>query len=331
MLIALILLSIFFATQTANFWTASNLKVVLLQIAIIGIVALPGAMLVLCGYVDLSVGSVATLSVAVFGQVVAIEGQSILIGALAALAAGALWGVLNGVLIARLDFSPIIVTLGGFAAASGLASALTNEQTRFGFGDTFNWFGSGTLLGLPAPGVFFIAAFLITAYVWYVTRLGRHMKAVGSDPHSARALGVSVRALPLTLYVVSGFAAAVGGLFTAAQLDSASLSIGLGLELSVLTAILLGGVSFSGGRGSLWGVLYGLLFIGVLENGLVLVNIGPYYADLAVGTVLIVAAGADAFYQRLERIPVRTVDPTEAHHDTEADDTDAKGAVIGDA
>src|SRR5262249_36023253 len=122
---------------------------------------------------------------------------------------------------------------------------------------------------------------------------------------SARSLGVAVRRIPAVLYVVSGVAAAAGGLIFTSELDGASLSIGLGLELQVLTAILLGGVAFTGGRGSLWGVLFGVLFVGVLNNGLVLINVGPYYANLAVGAVLVAAASADAFYQRLERMPVR--------------------------
>ncbi len=107
------------------------------------------------------------------------------------------------------------------------------------------------------------------------------------------------------VYVFSGLAAAVGGLILTSELDGASPSIGIGLELQVLTAILLGGVAFAGGRGSLWGVLFGVLFIGALNDGLILLNIGPYVANVAVGAVLFAAAGADAFYQRLERIPVQ--------------------------
>jgi ribose/xylose/arabinose/galactoside ABC-type transport system permease subunit len=131
------------------------------------------------------------------------------------------------------------------------------------------------------------------------------MTAIGADRPSARALGVSTRRIPAIVYVCSGLAAAAGGLIFTSELDGASLSIGIGLELQVLTAILLGGVAFSGGRGSLWGVLFGVLFVGVLNNGLILLNIGPYVANLAVGAVLLAAAGADAFYQRLERIPVQ--------------------------
>ena len=145
------------------------------------------------------------------------------------------------------------------------------------------------------------------------------MMAIGADKAAARSLGVAVRRIPLVLYVVSGLAAAAGGLIFTSELDGASLSIGIGLELQVLTAILLGGVAFTGGRGSLWGVLFGVLFVGVLNNGLVLINVGPYYANLAVGAVLVrrgrrrrllPAARADAGAgrrdpRRRSRIPTR--------------------------
>ncbi len=309
--VALILLSLFFGSQSARFWISSNLNVILLQVSIVGIVAIPGAMLVLCGYVDLSVGSVGVLAVAVFGQLVKVDHASTLVGVVVALAVGVGWGAMNGVLISYLEFSPIVVTLGGYAGARGAAEAITHDVTRFGFGSSFDALGSGSIFGLPEPGVIFIVLFAIGAYVWYVMPTGRHMTAVGAQKVAARDLGVAVRRIPFILYVLSGVAAAFGGLVMTAELDSASLSIGVGLELQVLTAILLGGVAFSGGRGSLWGVLFGVLFVGVLYDGLVLMNVGPYYADLVVGIVLILAAGSDAFYRRLERMPVRVPEDRE--------------------
>ena len=305
LLAALIALGIVFTSFSGHFFTRSNLSVVLLQVAVVGLVAVPGAMLVLSGFVDLSVGSLAVLSVAVFGEMVKVDGQSIAVGIIVALACGLGWGLMNGVLISYLDFSPIIVTLGGFAGARGVAEAITHDTTQFGFGSKFAWLGNGEVVGIPVPAVIFLATFLVGAYVWYEMPVGRHMTAIGADKAAARSLGVGVRRIPLVLYAMSGLAAAAGGLIITSELDGASLSIGVGLELEVLTAILLGGVAFSGGRGSLWGVLFGVLFVGVLDNGLILLNVGPYYANLAVGAVLIVAAAADAFYQRLERMPVR--------------------------
>ena len=266
-------------------------------------------MLVLSGYVDLSVGSVGVLAVAVFGQMEQVNHLSLWASIVVALAVGAGWGVMNGILISYLDFSPIIVTLAGYAGARGLAETITHDVTRFGFGSSFAYLGNGIIFGLPVPAIIFLGLFLVGAYIWYEMPVGRHMTAIGADKSSARALGVATRRIPAVLYVCSGLAAAAGGLIFVSELDGASLSIGIGLELQVLTAILLGGVAFAGGRGSLWGVLFGVLFIGVLNNGLILLNIGPYVANLAVGAVLLAAAAADAFYQRLERIPVSVPEP----------------------
>ena len=308
LLVALIALGGFFTAYSSNFLTHSNLIVVLLQVSIVGLVAIPGSMLVVSGYVDLSVGSVGVLAVAIFGQMVKVDQLGVAAAIVIALAAGAGWGLMNGYLISYLDFSPIIVTLGGYAGARGVAEAITHDETRFGFGDAFGQLGNGEVLGFPVPVIIFLATFLIGTFIWYEMPVGRYMMATGADRAAARALGVGVRRIPAILYVFSGIAAAAGGLIFTSELDGASLSIGIGLELQVLTAILLGGVAFTGGRGSLWGVLFGVLFVGVLNNGLVLINVGPYYANLAVGAVLIAAASADAFYQRLERMPVRVED-----------------------
>ena len=134
LLVALLVLCGFFTAYSPHFLTRSNLLVVLLQVSIVGLVAIPGSMLVLCAYVDLSVGSVGVLAVAIFGQMVSVNHLGITLGIVIALAAGAGWGMMNGWLISYLDFSPIIVTLGGYAGARGVAEAITHDQTRFGFG-----------------------------------------------------------------------------------------------------------------------------------------------------------------------------------------------------
>ena len=302
--VALILLSLYFSWTTGSFFTQSNLLVVLEQVSVLGMVAVPGAMLLVSGNLDLSVGSVAGLAAAMFGEFDKVFGWPILLSFVGALLVGAAWGTMNGVLISYLGFSPVIVTLGGYAGAAGLAQTITSDSTRSGFGSVFNQLGNGTLAGIPVPGVIFMVVFLAGTYVWYEMRTGRHLIAIGANKEAAKALGVASRRLPCVIYILSGTAAALGGLIITSQLDGASVQIGVGLELQVLTAILLGGVAFTGGRGSLWGTLAGILFIGVLEDGLILINVGPYVADLAVGAALIVAAALDVLYQRLERVPV---------------------------
>jgi ribose transport system permease protein len=303
LLFALILLVIFFATQSPRYLTTSNLHVVLLQVAVVGIVAVPGAMLIMAGYVDLAIGSIAVLASVVLGELMAI-GWGALPAAIAALAAGLGWGLATGYLVAYLGFSPVVVTLGGLAGARGVAEILSKGITKYGFGPGFAELGNGEYLGIDTPVWLFLAVFLFGSYVWYQTPLGRHVIAIGAERTAAHSLGVATRRIPFLLYGASGLAAALGGLIVTSQLDASSLSIGINLELSVLSAILLGGVSFTGGRGSLFGVLIGVLFIGALDNGLVQMNVGPYYQRAAVGLALVLAAALDVLYQRLDRIPV---------------------------
>ena len=326
--VALVLLSLYFSVSTGSFFTRSNILVVLEQISVLGIVAVPGAMLLVSGNLDLSVGSVAGLSAATFGEFDKIFGWPVWLAALGALAVGAAWGTMNGILISYLGFSPVIVTLGGFAGAAGLAQTITSDSTRSAFGTGFDFLGNGTLAGIPVMVLIFFAVFLIGVFVWYETSTGRHLIAIGANKGAATALGVASRRLPCVIYILSGTAAALGGLIITAQLDGASVQIGVGLELQVLTAILLGGVAFNGGRGSLWGTLAGILFIGVLDDGLILINVGPYVADLAVGGALVVAAALDVLYQRLERVPVPETAEAEAL-ETDKPEPSAAGPPAG--
>lgn len=300
---ALILLSTVFALSSDRFLTRSNLTVILLQVAVIGIIAIPGAMLVLTGHVDLAVGSIMVMTSIIFGEFMAND-FPLGVAIVGSLTVATLWGVITGFSVAYIGMSPIIVTLGGLAGARGVAQLISEGQTEYGFGDTFSNLGNGRILDTPFPVWLFVAAIAVGGVVWHGSRLGRHMTAVGSDSTSAESLGVRVRRIPFVLYVVSALAAGVGGLIVTSQLDGSSLSIGRGIELEVLTAILLGGVSFTGGRGSLYGVIFGLLFIGVLSNGLILVNVSPFWKEIVIGAALFVAAGIDVVYQRLERIPI---------------------------
>lgn len=299
----LLILIVVFQAMNSRFLSSTNIAVILLQVSIVGIVAVPGAMLVMSGFVDLSVGSIAMLTAICFGQF-ASGGMTVWLAFSCALGVGTACGVVNGLLIAYLGLSPIVVTLGGLAGLAGVAAVISGGFTQNAFGNSFAELGNGIAWGLNTPVWIAAGAFLLGGYLWYLTPVGRHLTAVGADRNVARSLGLAVHRLPFLLYVASGFAAGLGGLILASELDSASLTIGVNLELSVLTAILLGGVSFNGGRGSLFGVLMGVLFIGALDNGLIVVNINPFYQGVAVGLALVGAAALDVLYQRLEQVEI---------------------------
>ncbi|MGN6872026.1 MAG: ABC transporter permease [Solirubrobacteraceae bacterium] len=301
---AVIGLCVLFAIDRSRFVSTQNIEVILLQVSVVGLVAVPGAMLILCGYVDLSVGSVSVLASMAFGILVQSDHVSSLLGVVFCLMIGTAYGLFQGVAISYFGLSPIVVTLGGLAGVRGLAEYISKGMTQFGFGAGFDELGNGKVAGIPIPVVIAGVAFLVGAYVWYQMPYGKRMAAIGSDKTVANSLGIAVKRIPLVLYVVSGFCSALAGLILTAQLDATSLSIGVNFELQVLTAILLGGVAFVGGRGSLFGVLMGVLFVGVLDNGLVVIGVSPFLSDVAVGAALVCAAALDILYQRLDRVVI---------------------------
>lgn len=291
------------AVMSPPFGTWRNISVVLLQISGLGIMAVPGAMLILTRNVDLAVGSVMVLTSVIFGALVH-GGTSLLMASVIALLVAGGWGAVQGYLVAYKGLSPIVVTLGGLAGVRGVAEMISNARTNYAFGQDFNWLGNGEFLGLATPVWLMVLVFLVGFVIWVLMPYGRYMTALGSDPVAAHAMGIKTKRLPFVLYVASGLAAGLSGLILTSELDASTLSIGLGQELNVITAIMLGGVAFTGGRGSIVGVLFGVAFIGVLRNGLVLLNINQFFSDVVIGAALISAAGLDVLHQRLERIAI---------------------------
>ena len=296
-------LVLIFAFSSPAFATWSNISVVLLQASLLGIMAVPGAMLILMGKVDLAVGSVMVLTSVVFGALTHAR-VALPVALTLSLGVATLWGVLAGFLVAYLRLSPIVVTLGGLAGTRGVAEMISNERTNYAFGPAFANLGNGQVLGVAIPVWLLIMTFAFGFLVWSLMPYGRRMTALGADPDAAHAVGIKTRRIPFLVYVCSGLAAGVAGLILTSELDAATLSIGLGMELKVITAIMLGGVAFTGGRGSLFGVLFGVAFIGVLANGLVLLDINQFLSDVVIGVALIIAAGLDILHQRLDRIVI---------------------------
>ena len=301
---ALVLLVAFFATRSERYLTTTNLHIVFLQVAVVGIIAVPGAMLIMAGYVDLAIGSIAVLAGVVLGELVTI-GWS----ALPAAVAGAPgWTRLGSVdrIPRRL---PRVLAGGGDPWRIG-GRARRRGDPQQGVHQVRVWPGVSRGLAMANSWASTRRSGSSPRSSWAAPTRGIRRRsaairiAIGAERNAAHSLGVATKRIPFLLYGASGLAAALGGLIVTSQLDASSLSIGINLELSVLSAILLGGVSFTGGRGSLFGVLLGVLFIGALDNGLIQMNVGPYFQRAAVGLALVLAAALDVLYQRLDRIPV---------------------------
>jgi len=298
LLAGLAALVIFFSASSSVFLSVDNVRGIALESAILSIVAVAEALVVLSGFVDLSVGSVMGLGGVVAGLVITHSHAGWGVAVLAGVGAGMVVGAINGVLCTYLRMSPMLVTLGTLTAVRG-ATLLVTSLPLFGFGSGFGFLGVGRVLGIPVPVLFAIGVFAIGGVFLALTPGGRHVYAVGVNPEAAYLSGISVRRIPLVLFVLTGAAAAFGGVLFAARLDSAPPgTLGVGFELNVLTAVLLGGVAFEGGRGGILGVLLGVLFLGVLQNGLTLMNVTDFWQQVANGCALVAAAAMDIFSSR---------------------------------
>ena len=287
----------------ARFFEAQNLSIVAQQASVNAVLATGMTFVILTGGIDLSVGSILAAAAMVGLLVSQTAGMWGLAGALGA---GALFGLLNGAAVAMLRLPPFIVTLGSLTAVRGLARLLGNDTTVFNPELPFAFIGNGTLADLlpfapPVPWLVVIAA-LTTVAAWLILRrtvLGLHIYAVGGSEAAARLTGIKVWAVLLFVYAVSGLLAGLGGAMQAARLYAANgIQLGQSYELDAITAVIVGGTSFVGGIGSIWGTLIGALVIAVLNNGLILLGVSDVWQYIIKGGVIIGAVALDRYRLR---------------------------------
>jgi ribose transport system permease protein len=289
-------LVVFFAWRSPFFLNTDNLLNILTAVAVTGIIAAPGTMLLVAGQFDLSVGSGAAFAGVVFA-VVALD-HGLAVGALAALAAGLAAGAVNGALVTVVGVNALITTLGMLAVLRGLTQLFAGGQTVL-LKPGFDWLGTSRPAGIPLPVVLLAVVALAAGLAMRYTVFGRSLYAIGSNAAAARLVGIRTRTVIFTGFVLSGLATCLAGLILTSQLSAASPIAATGLELSVVTAIVLGGASLAGGRGTIGGTVLGLVVIGVLNNGLILLNVNTFWQDVARGTLLILAVSFDQLRQRL--------------------------------
>lgn len=297
LLLGLIALGLIFQLITGVFLNPANIRGILLDSAVLLIVAVPAALLLISGYVDLSIGSVVGLG-GITAAMLLTSGVPTAVSILVALVACAVIGLLNAVLITVTKLSPLIVTLGTLSLGYGITRGVSSLPLS-GFPADFRMIGGGAVAGIPLPVIIAAIVALIGWLFAAKVAAGRHMYAIGSNPAASYLSGLRVRLVPMLLYIVVAVFAGFGGIIGASRLGSASSgTLGVGFEITVLTALLLGGISFTGGSGSVVGVIIGVLFLGTLQNGLTLIGIPSFWQDIATGAVLVLAAGLNYLNER---------------------------------
>jgi rhamnose transport system permease protein len=278
------------AALSPTFASKTTLSLVTADLMEKAIMAVPLTMIIIAGQIDLSVASILGLASAVLGALVA-AGVPLWLAILVALVVGAACGGFNGLLVTGLQLPSLVVTLGTLALFRGLASVVLGDRAVSDFPAAFTEFGFGNVPGTLVPWPFVVFAVLALAgmVVLHGSVIGRQLYAVGNNPEAARFSGVPIRRLLLGLYVASGVCSAIAGVVFTARFASARADNALGFELDVITAVLLGGVSIFGGRGSLPGVVLALFVIGGLRSALALADVPSEVQSIAVGTLLVLS------------------------------------------
>ena len=322
-ILVLAILVVAFSVLSPSFFTANNFSILTKHVAINAVLAVGMTFVILAGGIDLSVGSIAGLAGMVAGGLltIGIAGHvcNMFVAVLAALLVSAAVGVLNGVLVSRLSVAPFIATLGTLYIARGTALLVSNGKTFPDLAGTvsrgstgFNLLGQGFLLGIPLPVWMMIGITVAAAVIARHTPFGRHVYAVGGNERAARLAGIRVEKVKLLTYVLSSLCAGLVGLIIASELESAHPATGESFELNAIAAVVLGGTSLMGGRGSIGGSLIGAFVIGVLADGLVMVGVSEFWQVVIKGVVIVLAVTVD---QAQARVQARLASATPSRRD----------------
>jgi ribose transport system permease protein len=276
-----------------HYLSGENLVVVAMQMSFIGIAAVGTAYLIISGNIDLSIGSLFAL-VGVTSAILARSLHPAIAMALGVLLGGAI-GWVNGVLVWRIKLSPLIITLGSMSIIRGIVLLVTGGYAVRGVPKDFAWLGQSRMLGIPSPIWMFIVLAAFAHVILSRATVGRYILALGGSRAACEAVGLPVRRLTLGAFVANGLIVGLAGVLAASRFGSASPAFGEGMELDVITAVILGGVAFTGGEGNIPGVVLAVALLGVINSGIVALGIDPDYAEVVKGAALIGAVSIDQF------------------------------------
>jgi ribose/xylose/arabinose/galactoside ABC-type transport system permease subunit len=297
LLAVLVVLCVLLTVISPFFLTTNNLLNIGRAISIVGIIAVGETIVIIAGGFDLSVGSVMAAAGMTAGYLLN-AGVPLWAASAAAIVVGLVVGLANGLIVSRARINPLIATLATLAIVRGLSYVISGGQEIVMHDAALLELGTGSLAGIPYIVLILLATFVVFGWAMPRTRFGRYAYAIGSSARAAARAGVPVARWRTEYYVVCGGLAALAGIVFIARTGNAQPSAGLGIELDVITAVILGGTSLSGGRGRLFGTLLGLLLLGVVNNGLILIGVPAFWQQVVKGGILLVAVLYDELQRR---------------------------------
>ena len=299
-LVAFIILCVGLSIATPAFFTKDNILNVLRQVATNSNLAIGLTMAIIIGGIDLSVGAILAFSGLLCASFIS-DGMNLGLAVLLAFTLGALFGLLNGLIIAYTNMPPFVVTLATQNIARGIVNVYANGQPISARNPVFNFLGVGYFLGIPLPVIYSFVLLAVMILILGRSKFGRQLYAVGGNEEAARFSGINIKKVKIIVYTLCGALASFSGIILAARMYSGQPTAGDGFELDAIAASVLGGVSFSGGVGKLGGTIIGVLVLGVLTNGLNLLNINSFWQYIIKGIIILLAVYLDILKKRREK------------------------------
>ncbi|GAL27837.1 ribose ABC transport system permease protein RbsC [Vibrio variabilis] len=288
---ATFVMCIVLSTVSASFLSAANFQSILVQSSVTAIMAVGMTFIICTAGIDISVGAILFFTSSLFAQLMMVT-NSYFIAFSASMSFACILGYLNGFLIVRFKISPLITTLATYTMYRGMAIHLT-EAKNIPVPREMGFLGNGSLLGIPVPIVLMFLTLIAGAYLFNRTRFGLYVKAIGNSEQSARESNLPVERITMLVYLIGGVTTGIAALILLARVGGLQSGIGIGIEFTVIAAVVLGGTKLSGGTGTVLGSVIGAIFLVLIDNGLNLLNASPYVYDIVKGVVLLVAVVID--------------------------------------
>ncbi len=296
-IVIFIVLFVVMSIFAPNFFTGNNMVNILRQVSISGICAVGMTFVMLTGGIDLSVGAILGVS-GVLTAMMMLKGIPSLLASIIALALGVVIGGITGAIIHYIEIPPMIATLGTMTSLRGVAYLITGGTPVFGFDESYSKIGQGHVGVIPIPVIILAIVYAIGIFVLSKTKFSRYVYGIGGNQEVARLSGIKVARVKIAVYAISGFCSALAGLVMLGRVNSGQPRAGESYEMDVITAVVLGGVSLNGGVGNLSHVIFGVLIIGVLTNGMTMMAVDDYWQRVVKGLILLLAVSFDHYIQK---------------------------------